>query len=49
MSFILDALKKLDQKRHEGSVPDLMTVHPPEGGLKIRMLLHRLMLSSIMN
>jgi general secretion pathway protein B len=30
MSFILDALKKLDQKRHEGSVPDLMTVHPPE-------------------
>jgi general secretion pathway protein B len=30
MSFILDALKKLEQKRHEGSVPDLMTVHPPE-------------------
>jgi general secretion pathway protein B len=30
MSFILDALKKLEQKRHEGPVPDLMTVHPPE-------------------
>jgi general secretion pathway protein B len=27
MSFILDALKKLDQKRQQGSVPDLMTVH----------------------
>lgn len=30
MSFILDALKKLEQKRHEGSVPDLMTVHRRE-------------------
>ncbi|GBE04530.1 MAG TPA: hypothetical protein ENH31_00275 [Nitrospirae bacterium] len=29
MSFILDALKKLDHKRHKGSVPDLMTVHDP--------------------
>jgi len=29
MSFILDALKKLEQKRHRGSVPDLMTVHVP--------------------
>ena len=27
MSFILDALKKLEQKRQQGSVPDLMTVH----------------------
>lgn len=27
MSFILDALKKLEQKRQEGSVPDIMTVH----------------------
>ncbi|HDZ61817.1 MAG TPA: hypothetical protein ENH40_01570, partial [Nitrospirae bacterium] len=27
MSFILDALKKLDSKRHQGSVPDLMSVH----------------------
>lgn len=27
MSFILDALKKLEQKNHQGSVPDLMTVH----------------------
>lgn len=30
MSFILDALKKLEQKRQRGSVPDLMTVHVPE-------------------
>lgn len=29
MSFILDALKKLDHKRQHGSVPDLMTVHEP--------------------
>jgi hypothetical protein len=29
MSFILDALKKLEQKRQRGSVPDLMTVHIP--------------------
>ncbi|MEK7308021.1 MAG: general secretion pathway protein GspB [Nitrospirota bacterium] len=29
MSFILDALKKLDHKRQRGSVPDLMTVHEP--------------------
>ncbi len=29
MSFILDALKKLDHKRQRGSVPDLMTVHDP--------------------
>lgn len=27
MSFILDALKKLEQKRQHGSVPDLLTVH----------------------
>jgi len=27
MSFILDALKKLEQKRREGSVPDLLTTH----------------------
>ncbi len=27
MSFILDALKKLEQKRRQGSVPDLTTVH----------------------
>jgi general secretion pathway protein B len=27
MSFILDALKKLEQKRQHGSVPDLTTVH----------------------
>ncbi len=29
MSFILDALKKLEQKRHRGTVPDLLTVHEP--------------------
>ena len=27
MSFILDALKKLEQKRQQGTVPDLMTIH----------------------
>jgi len=27
MSFILDALKKLEQKRNQESVPDLLTVH----------------------
>ncbi len=27
MSFILEALKKLEQKKQQGSVPDLMTVH----------------------
>lgn len=30
MSFILDALKKLEQKRKHGSVPDLMTMHTAE-------------------
>ena len=30
MSFILDALKKLEQKRQRGSVPDIMTVHFPD-------------------
>ena len=29
MSFILDALKKLEEKHRPGSVPDLMTVHTP--------------------
>lgn len=29
MSFILDALKKLEQKRQQSSVPDLLTVHEP--------------------
>lgn len=27
MSFILDALKKLEHKRHRSSLPDLLTVH----------------------
>ena len=30
MSFILDALKKLEQKRQQGAVPDLLTVHAPD-------------------
>ncbi len=30
MSFILDALKKLEQKRQQGTVPDLMTLHGSE-------------------
>ncbi|RJQ49859.1 MAG: hypothetical protein C4538_01280 [Nitrospiraceae bacterium] len=30
MSFILDALKKLEQKRQRGTVPDIMTIHVPE-------------------
>jgi general secretion pathway protein B len=29
MSFILDALKKLEHKKKQDSVPDLMTVHEP--------------------
>lgn len=31
MSFILDALKKLEQNRQQGAVPDLMTIHPDSG------------------
>ncbi|MGD0282230.1 MAG: hypothetical protein ABSB95_07705, partial [Dissulfurispiraceae bacterium] len=27
MSYILDALKKSEQKRRQGAVPDLLTVH----------------------
>ncbi len=32
MSFILDALKKLEQKRHRSTVPNLLTIHvsPPQ-------------------
>lgn len=30
MSFILDALKKLEQKRQQNAVPDLLTVHAPD-------------------
>ncbi|MEW6715841.1 MAG: general secretion pathway protein GspB [Nitrospirota bacterium] len=30
MSFILDALKKLEQKRQQSAVPDLLTVHYPD-------------------
>jgi len=31
MSFILDALKKLEEKRRTDSVPDLMTIHTDSG------------------
>jgi len=30
MSYILDALKKLEEKRQQGAVPDLMTTHVPD-------------------
>lgn len=30
MSFILDALKKLEQKKQQDSVPDLTTIHTPD-------------------
>jgi hypothetical protein len=30
MSFILEGLKKLEEKRHKDSVPDLLTVHAPK-------------------
>jgi hypothetical protein len=30
MSIILDALKKLEQKRRQGSIPDITTIHMPE-------------------
>lgn len=29
MSFILDALKKLEQKRNQDTIPDLLTIHSP--------------------
>jgi general secretion pathway protein B len=32
MSFILDALKKLEERRQNESLPDLMTVHAEVGG-----------------
>ncbi len=48
MSFILDALKKLEQKRRQGSVPDLMTFHThgPDSEHK-RMLWPYLLLAAL--
>jgi general secretion pathway protein B len=48
MSFILDALKKLEQKRQRGSVPDLMTVHVPvQQEMKKRPFWHYLILGAL--
>lgn len=38
MSFILEALKKLEQKRHQGTVPDLMTIHEAKRQRPARMI-----------
>lgn len=54
MSFILDALKKLEQKRQQGSVPDLMTIHDSEPDAKKKrslwpfLLLAALLLNSVL-
>jgi hypothetical protein len=51
MSFILDALKKLEQKRLEGTVPDLTTIHVPKSvGPRIRpYILYLLIIALILN
>lgn len=38
MSFILEALKKLEQKRQQGTVPDLMTIHESKRQRPERMI-----------
>ena len=49
MSFILDALKKLEQKQQQGSIPDLMTVHDREPDKpKKRALLPYLVLAALL-
>jgi general secretion pathway protein B len=54
MSFILDALKKLEQKRQQGSVPDLRTIHDSEPDEKKKrslwpfLLLAALLLNAIL-
>ena len=49
MSFILDALKKLEQKNQQGSVPDLMTVHAPvQRGPKKRQVWPYLLLTALL-
>jgi hypothetical protein len=51
MSFILDALKKLDHKQKPGSVPDLLTVHEPahREPRKRPWLLYVILLALILN
>ena len=49
MSFILDALKKLEQKRQQATLPDLMTVHGTEHHPRgKRMLLAYLLLIALL-
>jgi general secretion pathway protein B len=53
MSFILDALKKLEEKRQHGAVPDLLTVHnshPVKSGRRfiwLYILLSALLLNAV--
>ena len=49
MSFILDALKTLEKKRHHSSVPNILTVHglPPQETKK-RLLWPYLILSALL-
>jgi general secretion pathway protein B len=51
MSFILDALKKLEQNRHEGTVPDLTTIHTSEssGPKKRPYILYLIIIALILN
>lgn len=48
MSFILDALKKLEEKRRTEPVPDLMTVHPEGREEKSRPLLTYLLVAVLL-
>ncbi len=51
MSFILDALKKLEQKKQNTAAPDIMTVHIPElkRTEKRPILLYLVLVSLILN
>lgn len=51
MSFILDALKKLEHKKKSGSVPDLLTVQekPPEGPRKRPLWTYLLLAALLLN
>jgi hypothetical protein len=51
MSFILDALKKLEQNRREGTVPDLTTIHSNEsiGPKKRPYILYLFIIVMILN
>jgi general secretion pathway protein B len=54
MSFILDALKKLEQKRQQNIVPDLLTVHapdpvkPPKRSIWLYLILSALFLNAVL-